>query len=166
MTPEGWIAVAHSDSVVSCHALRGETEAHQCAGLAIYRSNVDKLPLSPNLKLSSDRMRVFASPREFLEHHHKLTRMEFQRHFAEWKKNGRKTGSPKRWFAHPSYQAIVSMGWAVVPILLQELEREPEHLYEALRRITGVSVVSRDIAGNLSEMTDAWVKWGRSQGYV
>ena len=28
---------------------------------------------------------------------------------------------------HPAYQRIIGMGWAVVPLLLQELRRKPDH---------------------------------------
>src|SRR5437879_981508 len=38
---------------------------------------------------------------------------------------------------HPAYQRIIGMGWAAVPLILQELEHQPEHWSWALRAITG-----------------------------
>ncbi|MDD5305006.1 MAG: hypothetical protein PHS14_18055 [Elusimicrobia bacterium] len=65
-TPEEYVQAAHSESRMECHTLLGA----QCAGAAIYRANVYKLPSDPDhLKLPSDRERVFASRNEFLDHH-------------------------------------------------------------------------------------------------
>jgi hypothetical protein len=48
-----------------CHC----TTNRQCAGIAIYRRNVAKLPRPPNLVLQADREKVFASRQQFTEHH-------------------------------------------------------------------------------------------------
>lgn len=65
---ESWIRAAHSDTVVDCHVLRGQ----QCAGIAIYRTNVCKSSQPPMLKLPKDSVTVFSSPMEFLDHHSRL----------------------------------------------------------------------------------------------
>lgn len=65
-TVEDWVAAAHGEEQLDCHVLQGA----QCAGAAIYRRNLGKLPRDPNaLRLPADRDAVFASPREFTEHH-------------------------------------------------------------------------------------------------
>jgi hypothetical protein len=65
-TSEEWIMFAHGEVHVECHALTGV----QCAGIAIYRRNVGKLPRDMALlRLPADRETVFASPQEFREHH-------------------------------------------------------------------------------------------------
>ncbi len=66
---------------------------------------------------------------------------------------------------HPSYQRIIGMGPDVVPFLLKELEREPEHWFWALNSITGVDPVPPESQGKLKEMAKAWVEWGKKQGY-
>lgn len=67
MTPEAWLHEARSESAHDCHTLSGA----QCAGLAIYRANVCKSPRDKRvLRLPVDRERVFATPGEFLAHHH------------------------------------------------------------------------------------------------
>ena len=71
-----WIGFAHGESLVDCHALTGA----QCAGLATYRANVAKSPRDPQqLKLPANRAAVFASPKEFLEHHAKTPTWEKKR---------------------------------------------------------------------------------------
>jgi hypothetical protein len=63
---EEWIAIAHSDAEVPCHALEGP----QCAGLAIYRANLCKVPRDPKvLRLPEDREAVFSAPQQFTDHH-------------------------------------------------------------------------------------------------
>lgn len=64
-TPEEYARLAHSDTVVSCHTLKGP----QCVGMAIYRANVVKRCDPPNLRLPKDTAAVFATPMEFLQHH-------------------------------------------------------------------------------------------------
>lgn len=65
-TPEAWVHAAHGEEKVACHVHPNV----QCAGLAIYRGNVCKLPRDQNvLVLPPDRELVFATPNEFLEHH-------------------------------------------------------------------------------------------------
>lgn len=68
MTSEEWIAAAHGEATVECHALTGV----QCAGLAIYRANNGKVPRDPSqLRLPADCAAVFANRNEFIEHHGK-----------------------------------------------------------------------------------------------
>jgi hypothetical protein len=61
----------------------------------------------------------------------------------------------------PSYQKIIGMGWAAVPLMLEDLKNEPRHWFWALRAITDVNPVPPQDAGNVRKMADAWVKWGR-----
>lgn len=42
---------------------------------------------------------------------------------------------------HPAYQQIIALGPAAVPLLLRELEREPDHWFWALAAITGENPV-------------------------
>lgn len=66
MSPQEWLAVAHGEGTAECHVHLGV----QCAGFAIYRTNVCKSPRNPEaLRLPEDPEVCFASPHEFLEHH-------------------------------------------------------------------------------------------------
>lgn len=66
-TPEEYARLAHSDTVVPCHAIRRT----QCAGMSIYRANVVKRRDPPQLQLPKDIEKVFATPMQFLDHHSK-----------------------------------------------------------------------------------------------
>lgn len=63
---EQWLAEAHGEARIDCHTLTGV----QCAGAAIYRSNVMKLPRDRKLlKIAANRVLVFSGPGEFRKHH-------------------------------------------------------------------------------------------------
>ncbi len=66
---------------------------------------------------------------------------------------------------HPAYQRIIGMGQPVVPLIMRELEREPDHWFWALNAITGVNPVKPEQRGKLQEMTQAWIQWGQENGY-
>ena len=68
-------------------------------------------------------------------------------------------------FAHPAYRQIIAMGRPAVPLLLAELQREPDWWFAALKEITGADPVPPASRGKLPEMTSAWLNWGRSNGY-
>ena len=66
---------------------------------------------------------------------------------------------------HPAYQRIIGMGQAVVPLILRELEQEPDHWFWALQAITGANPVRSEQRGRLKKMAEAWIQWGRENGY-
>ena len=58
------------------------------------------------------------------------------------------------------------MGPAVVPLILAELEREPDHWFWALEAITGESPIPQCDAGDVEASALAWVEWGRQKGLL
>ena len=68
--------------------------------------------------------------------------------------------------SHPAYKRIIEMGQDAVPLLLRELQKRPDHWFPALHAITGANPVPEEAQGNLSKMTDAWLDWGRKNGYI
>lgn len=72
-TPDEYVMLPHAEGVIECHTKLDEGRTpHQCAGAAIYRSNVAKRCRdSIVLRLPRDTDAVFATPVEFLKHHKK-----------------------------------------------------------------------------------------------
>ena len=58
------------------------------------------------------------------------------------------------------------MGNPAVPLLLEELRREPDHWFWALEAITQENPVPEDAAGKVRLMAQAWVEWGAREGYA
>ena len=67
---------------------------------------------------------------------------------------------------NPHYQRIIGMGSQVVPLLLAELERRPDHWGWALEMITGENPVPAEAEGKLKMIAQAWVDWGRARRLV
>jgi hypothetical protein len=87
-------------------------------------------------------------------------------HLAEqWRRDRGGTSLARPMAEHPAYRRIVAMGEQAVPLILAELEREPDHWFFALHEITGASPVPAHSRGKLQEMAKAWIDWGRKHGY-
>ena len=84
----------------------------------------------------------------------------------QWKKETQADSSILRMIRHPAYQEIIGMGEPVVPLLLAELEHEPDFWFAALQKITGADPVPKASAGKIEEMTKAWIDWGRDKGLL
>ena len=67
---------------------------------------------------------------------------------------------------HPAYQEIIGMGWEVVSTLLRELESEPDHWFWALSAITGEDPVANGDRGDILEMAQSWLEWGRTRNLI
>jgi hypothetical protein len=62
--------------------------------------------------------------------------------------------------AAPPYQRIIGMGISVVPLILEELRREPDQWFWGLEAITEENPVPPEAAGNVRAMARAWIQWG------
>ena len=93
-------------------------------------------------------------------------RPRFQRLSAEWKDQSRYLSNTAQMAMLPSYQRIVGMGWPVVPLILDSLEREPDHWFWALEAITEQNPVPSALCGHVTEMAECWIGWGREQGLL
>lgn len=97
------------------------------------------------------------APQDFEQRFHELA--------AAWKQERGPHSSSARLAEHPAYRQIIQMGPDVVPLLLRELEREPDHWFRALHALTGADPAHASSSGKLREMAEAWLRWGRAQGY-
>jgi hypothetical protein len=84
---------------------------------------------------------------------------------AQWKAERGHFSSIVKLCTHPAYQQIIGMGGKAVPLILSELEREPDHWFWALKAITGVNPVPQESRANIGEMARHWEQWGHEQGF-
>jgi hypothetical protein len=84
----------------------------------------------------------------------------------QWHRDIAVVSSVHEMVEHPAYQGIIRMGPAVVPLILRELQREPDYWFWALTAITGENPVPPEDAGDLDRMTNAWLALGRARGYL
>jgi flagellar biosynthesis GTPase FlhF len=90
---------------------------------------------------------------------------KFERLVAEWKADTKFVGTVLEMATHPAYQQIIGMGQPAVPLILQRLAAKGEHWFWALRAITGENPVPKTSRGNIEQMTEAWLSWGRAKGH-
>ena len=96
---------------------------------------------------------------------HKL-RDEFRSLAERWRQETGMHSSVPKIAMHPAYQRIIGMGEKAVPLILQELQNQPDHWFWALNTITGQNPIPPDAAGNIRLMTEAWLEWGKKKGHI
>jgi hypothetical protein len=84
----------------------------------------------------------------------------------KWKEERGPTSSSVQMAAHPAYRQIIGLGWAAVPFLLAELQRQPDHWFAALHEITAADPVPHEARGHIREMAAAWLRWGEQHDLV
>jgi hypothetical protein len=93
-------------------------------------------------------------------------RDRFQRHLAEWKQQSRYLSNTAQMAMLRPYQQIIGMGRPAVPLILEELQREPDQLFWALECITEENPAPPEVAGRVRDMAAAWIRWGRERGIL
>ncbi len=93
-------------------------------------------------------------------------RERFRQLAAQWKEQSRHMSNTAQMAMLKPYQQIIGMGEAAVPLILEELQREPDQWFWALEAITQEDPVPPESAGKVRAMAEAWVQWGKRQGYM
>jgi hypothetical protein len=88
----------------------------------------------------------------------------FHRLAAEWKQQSRFLSNSAQMAMLRPYQLIIGMGPAVVPLILDELRREPDQWFWASESITEQNPVPPEAMGKVRLMAQAWLTWGEQQG--
>src|SRR4051812_10319697 len=82
-------------------------------------------------------------------------RERFERLAVQWKEQSRHMSNTAQMAMLSSYQQIIGMGELAVPLLLEELRREPDHWFWALEAITQQNPISKEVAGKVRLMAQA-----------
>ncbi len=93
-------------------------------------------------------------------------RARFRQLAERWRRDTEFCSSLTEIVLHPAYQQIIGMGRAAIPLILEELQREPDHWFWAVTAITGEDPVSPIARGHVPAMTDAWLTWARENGWL
>src|SRR5947209_7099522 len=97
---------------------------------------------------------------------HEDARERFRRLAAEWKAKSQHLSNTAQIAMLDPYQRIIGMGTAAVPLILEELQREPAQWFWALEKITDANPVPPEAAGRVRQMAQAWIEWGQQQGLI
>lgn len=85
---------------------------------------------------------------------------------TEWEAGTAHLSSITEIAMHPAYQQIIGMGTIAIPFILSDLKKKPGHWFWALKSITGEDPVQPKERGRIKQMTEAWLRWGKEQGYI
>jgi len=97
-----------------------------------------------------------------------VSKMErrFLNRVNQWKEDIGAESSLSIIMGNDNYLEIISMGDAVIPLILRELQREPAPWFLALRVLTGQKDIGKEYPGNFRKMAQAWIEWGKAKGYI
>ena len=93
-------------------------------------------------------------------------RGRFQRLAREWKERSRFLSNTAQMAMLTPYQRIIGIGEPAVPLILEELQRQPDQWFWALEMITEENPVPPEAAGNVRRMAQARIDWGKQRGYL
>jgi type III restriction enzyme len=96
-------------------------------------------------------------------------RERFEALVAQWRHATGGWSNPHKIVAHPCYRAIVAMGWEAVPLVLDDLTRNPDPDFwgPALREITGETVtLAPEQSGRLDAVARAWLSLAEKRGWL
>ena len=85
---------------------------------------------------------------------------------ADWRRGTGGLSSPRAIVSHPAYQQIIEMGNSAIPMIFQELQENGGWWYPALRALTGVNPIPEAAKGKPPLNREAWLEWGRRNGYL
>lgn len=89
---------------------------------------------------------------------------EFRVLAEKWISETEHTSSIKKACMHPAYQRIIGMGRNAIPLLLRELQDNPDHWFWALHAITGEDPGQDE--DTFDGAVRAWLRWGREKGFI
>ncbi len=93
-------------------------------------------------------------------------RERFRMLAEKWREECKWSSSLNELAMHPAYQQIIGLGPDAIPILLEEMQRKPDHWSWALRAISGENAVKDEHRGDVELMANDWIEWGKQQGYL
>jgi uncharacterized protein (DUF433 family) len=91
---------------------------------------------------------------------------QFEQLVRDWKIETSLIASPAKRMLNPNYLRIIKLGDRVLPLLLAELEREPDDWFVALETLAETNPVSTEDRGNFDLVVASWIRWGRENGYI
>jgi len=104
---------------------------------------------------STDKFRIFND-----------TEVQFEKLFKLWESETQFISSASVIALNPSYQKIIGLGKPALPYLLKKLKNTDTPCFHALTAISGINVVTPEIAGNFIEIKKAWLEWGQKKNLI
>lgn len=91
---------------------------------------------------------------------------EFRTNVDTWLQETRYLSDPVKKFMHPAHLRIIGMGRDILPLILRELEKRSGHWLIALEAISPINPVNPVDKTDFDLTTEAWLRWGREEGFI
>jgi len=91
---------------------------------------------------------------------------QFQRFASLWRNEVGFSSSTSEIVGNPWYLRIIGLGPGAIPLLLREMEQNPDHWSPALEALTQASPVRATSQGRLLSVAGDWVDWGKSKNLL
>lgn len=88
----------------------------------------------------------------------------FQELASQWRNETGHLSLAIKQVMHPAYQRIIGLGPVAIPLILRELQREPDHWFWALEAITGEKPAAPN--SSVAQAAQAWLQWGKEKRYI
>jgi hypothetical protein len=88
----------------------------------------------------------------------------FQELASQWRNETDHLSLAIKQVMHPAYQRIIGLGPVAIPLILRELQREPDHWFWALEAITGEKPAAP--GSSVAQAAQAWLQWGKERRYI
>jgi len=85
--------------------------------------------------------------------------IRFNRLKSKWEEDTAFSSSITEIAMHPAYQQIIGLGKDALPFIMNELAKEPNLWFWALKSITGIDPVPKEKMGDIDAMAYEWIKW-------
>lgn len=107
--------------------------------------------IRPFRELVGFRGKYHRSKQDYVSRFYKLVR--------RWRAETAYLSSLHEKYENAAFVEIVSMGKIAIPLIIGELQRQPDWLLGALVRITGENPVSATDRGDVYAMSGSWIEW-------
>lgn len=67
---------------------------------------------------------------------------------------------------HPAHLTILQLGEQVLPLLIDDLQKNNNHWFITLNKITGVNPVPPEHAGDVEAMRNDWIIWAEENNII
>jgi hypothetical protein len=90
-------------------------------------------------------------------------RVKFQRLVAQWQRDTLLSSSIAQDYTHEAFLEILTLGKPALPMILEELQENGGHWFLALRLLAEENPIPPEHAGQVKQMREDWLAWGRQK---
>ncbi len=92
--------------------------------------------------------------------------LKFKELLKQWKDETKTSSFVSKMTSTKSYKDIIDLGPSVIPLLLKELQTNPNWYFDALRILSNEDPHKAGHEGKLIDLANDWIEWGKKKKYI